>query len=141
MAAVIEGALEEGGETVGVLPRFMMERDWNHPQLSETITTESMHERKMTMANRSIGAIALPGGVGTLDELFEIITWRQLGLYKGNVVIANACGYYDLLLEHLRRSGEEHFMRTRGLWTVADTPAEAVRAALSDVDFEIVTKY
>ena len=141
MAAVIDGALEAGGETVGVLPRFMMEREWNHPGLHETITTESMHERKMTMANRSVGAIALPGGVGTLDELFEIITWRQLGLYNGNVVIANAFGYFDLLLEFLRHSDDEHFMRAHGLWTVADTPEEAVKAALSNVDFEIVTKY
>ncbi len=130
MAAAIEGAIEAGGRTVGVLPGFMMERGWNHPGLDTTLTTESMHERKKTMADLSCGAIALPGGVGTLDELFEIITWRQLGLYEGNVVIANAYGFYDMLLAHLRHTDDEHFMRAHGLWTVADTPEDAVRAAL-----------
>ena len=67
-----------------------------------------MHERKKTMADLSCGAIALPGGVGTLDELFEIITWRQLGLYEGNVVIANAYGFYDMLLAHLKHTDSEH---------------------------------
>ena len=80
MAAVTEGALEKGGTAIGVLPDFMIERGWNHPMLTHTITTESMHERKATMAALSCGAIAMPGGVGTLDELFELITWRQLGL-------------------------------------------------------------
>ena len=70
MAAVIDGALEAGGNAIGVLPRFMMERNWNHQGLSRTIVTESMHERKECMASLSCAAIALPGGVGTLDELF-----------------------------------------------------------------------
>lgn len=135
MGASIEGALEAGGEVTGVLPDFMIERGWNHPELHEMISTASMHERKATMARLSRGAIALPGGVGTLDELFEIITWRQLGLYKGNVVIANAFGFYDLLLEHLRYTDSEHFMRAADLWQVAVSPEEAVEMAIARSEF------
>lgn len=130
MGASIEGALEAGGEVTGVLPDFMIERGWAHPGLTNMISTASMHERKLTMAESSVGAIALPGSVGTLDELFEILTWRQLGLYRGSVVIANVNGFYDLLLEHLRRTDALHFMRSSGLWTVATTPDGAVAAAL-----------
>lgn len=129
MGASTEGALDAGGEVTGVLPDFMIKRGWNHPRLSETVSAASMHERKLIMARRSEGAIALPGGVGTLDELFEIITWRQLGLYTGPVVIANVDGFYDLLLDHLHRADCERFMRGRGLWRVAFTPAEAVAMA------------
>lgn len=137
MGASIEGALEAGGKVTGVLPDFMIERGWNHPGLTEMLSTASMHERKLTMAQLSCGAIALPGGVGTLDELFEIITWRQLGLYGGNVVIANAFGFYDLLLEHLRYADREHFMRAGGLWQVAASPAEAVELATGGAAYRL----
>lgn len=132
MAAAIEGASEAGGETVGVLPTFMIERGWQHPGLSEIVDTPSMHARKELMAARSCAVIALPGGVGTLEELLEIITWRQLGLYQGNVVILNTLGYFDPLLEMLRRSISEHFMNPdhASLWSVAADPAEAVSLAL-----------
>ncbi len=85
------------------------------------------------MASMSGGVIALPGGVGTLDELMEIITWKQLGLYTGNVVILNTDGYYDPLLEMLARIEERGFMRSGGvsLWSVAETPEEAVAAAIA----------
>ena len=135
MAAVTEGALEKGGTAIGVLPDFMIERGWNHPMLTHTITTESMQERKATMAALSCGAIAMPGGVGTLDELFELITWRQLGLYSGNVVICNIYGFYDRLLEHLSYTDSLNFMRAGGpskLWKTARTPEEAVDMALNE---------
>ena len=111
-----------------------MERNWNHQGLSRTIVTESMHERKECMASLSCAAIALPGGVGTLDELFEIITWRQLGLYDGNVVILDDHGFYSPLLNHLQHTDEQHFMRhgSRTLWKVAETPEEALDLALTD---------
>lgn len=135
MMAVIDGAIAGGGTTIGVLPGFMVERDWNHPGLSRTIVTDTMHERKATMASLSRGVIAMPGGVGTLDELFEIITWRQLKLYTGNVVICNINGFYDRLLEHLDYTAAEGFMRKGAperLWMVARTHQEAVEMALSD---------
>jgi len=135
MQAVTEGALEEGGIAIGVLPDFMMEREWNHPGLTYTLTTESMHERKATMATLSRAAIAMPGGVGTLDELFDIITWRQLSLYNGTVVICNVEGFYDRLLEHLEYVDSLNFMRAGGpskLWKVASSAEEAVDMALNN---------
>lgn len=135
MMAVIDGTLEAGGVSIGVLPGFMVEREWNHPALSRTIVTDTMHERKATMAAMSRGVIAMPGGVGTLDELFEIITWRQLKLFKGNVVICNINGFYNPLLAHLRHTADEGFMRAGAperLWMVASTPEQAVEMALAD---------
>lgn len=141
MGATIDGALSAGGEVTGVLPRFMIEKGWDHPDLTTTIVTETMHERKMTMAELSTGAIALPGGVGTLDELFEIITWRQLGLYTGGVVIANVDGFYDRLLSQLDHATDLHFMRGRGLYRVAVTPEEALDMALNPDPLTILEKY
>lgn len=142
MAASTEGALELGGETIGVLPNFMKEKDWANKDLSRIIITQDMHERKKTMVDMSCGAIALPGGVGTLDELFELITWRELGLYKGNVVIVNAYGFYDRLLEHLNYAMDESFIMTKGLYTVAYNASSAVKAAIAEIkDFQIREKY
>lgn len=128
MAALIEGAADAGGETVGVLPSFMIERGWNHPRVSRLIQTASMHERKQTMASMSRAAIALPGGCGTFEELLEIITWRQLGLFNGHAIILNVNNYYEPLINMLDRSIEQHFMNPdhRDLWHVAETVEEAV---------------
>lgn len=132
MAAAIEGALAAGGHTVGILPGFMIERSWQHPGLSELVATPDMHSRKERMAACADAVIALPGGVGTFEELLEIITWRQLGLYQGNIVILNTLDYYAPLLDMLRRSIEMHFMNPdhASLWATAQSPAEAVALAL-----------
>lgn len=132
MAAAIDGALSAGGTATGVLPAFMIERNWQHPGLTRMEVTPDMHSRKELMASLSRGVIAMPGGVGTLEELLEILTWRQLGLYDGNVVILNTRGYYDPLFDMLRRSIEQHFMNAdhASLWIEAATPAEAVRVVL-----------
>lgn len=134
MAAVIDGALSAGGHTIGVLPEFMEQRGWAHSGLSEKIITSDMHTRKERMLAMATGVIALPGGVGTLEELLEAITWRQLNLYRGQVVILNTAGYYDPLAAMLERSIEQHFMHPvhKDIWQIAATPAEAVRMALSE---------
>lgn len=134
MAEAIEGANSKGGLTIGVLPEFMVERQWQHPALGRMISTPDMHRRKHTMASMSRAVIALPGGVGTLEELLEIITWRQLGLYDGNVTILNTDGYYDPLITMLERTIEKRFMRqgSHNLWQVASTPEEAVEKSLSE---------
>lgn len=132
MASVTEGALSAGGAAIGVLPRFMYERSWQHPALTRLEITPDMHRRKEMMAELSCGAIAMPGGVGTLEELLEIITWRKLALYDGNVVILNIDGFYDPLLQMLERTIDQHFMNEDHamLWSVAATPAEAVSKVL-----------
>lgn len=128
MCAVSDGALEVGGKVTGVIPLFMVEQHWCHQSLTELIEVNDMHERKQLMANLSDAVIALPGGCGTLEELLEVITWKQLGLYLNPIVILNVKGYFDPLLEMLQRALEERFMRPQHaqLWAVASSPEEAV---------------
>ena len=128
MRSVEDGALEKGGKAIGVIPQFMVEQNWHHTGLSELIITNDMHERKQTMAQMSDAIIALPGGCGTMEELCEIITWKQLGLYLKPIVILNTNGYYDHLIKQLELAIEEHFMgKIHGeIWSVATTPAEAL---------------
>ena len=128
MRSVADAVLENGGEVTGVIPHFMVEQNWHHTGLTELIEVTSMHERKQKMANLSDGIIALPGGCGTLEELLEIITWKQLGLYLNPIIILNVNGYFDPLLEMLERSIEEYFLRRQhgDIWKVARTPEEAV---------------
>ena len=136
MKAAIDGALDAGGEAIGVLPQFMIDNNWQHPGLTRMIATASMHERKHTMAMMAVAAIACPGGCGTFEELLEIITWRQPNLYRGQVVILNTDGYYDPMLQMFDRAIEQGFMHAdhKRLFTVATTAAEAVAAALQPVD-------
>ena len=129
MCAVADALLKNGGEVTGVIPRFMVEQNWHHTGLTELIEVESMHERKQKMANLSDGIVALPGGCGTLEELLEIITWKQLGLYLNPIVILNVNGFFDPLLEMLGKAIDENFMRQQhgDIWKVAQTPEEALR--------------
>ena len=128
MRSVADAVLENGGEVTGVIPHFMVEQNWHHTGLTELIEVTSMHERKQKMAKLSDGIIALPGGCGTLEELLEIITWKQLGLYLNPIIILNVNGFFDPLLEMLERAIEENFMRRQhgDIWKVARTPEEAV---------------
>ena len=128
MAAVADATLAAGGEVTGVIPRFMIEQGWHHTGLTRLIETETMHERKRMMADLSDGVIALPGGCGTLEELLEIITWKQLGLYLNPIIILNINGFYNPLLEMLQRAVEGNFMRKEhvAIWKVASTAEEAI---------------
>ena len=138
MNAVEEAALAAGGEVTGIIPSFMIKEGWHHTGLTELIETASMHERKQMMADLSDGAIALPGGCGTFEELLEVITWKQLGLYQGPVVILNIDGYYAHLLAQLNRALEDKFMRDihAGIWQVATTPEEAVELLFSTPNWD-----
>ena len=105
-----------------------MVQGWHHTGLTQLVEVESMHQRKKTMADLSDAVIALPGGCGTLEELLEIITWKQLGLYLNPIVILNVKNYFDPLLDMLRQAVDENFMRVQhgAIWHVAQTPQEAV---------------
>ena len=129
MAATSNAALASGGTVTGVIPQFMVEQGWHHTGLTQLIETETMHERKRFMADMSDGVIALPGGCGTLEELLEIITWKQLGLYLKPIVVLNVDGYFNPLLEMLHKAIDENFMRPEhgNIWVVAETPEEAVQ--------------
>ena len=128
MAATSNAALAAGGTVTGVIPRFMVEQGWNHTGLTRLVETETMHERKQLMAEMSDGVIALPGGCGTMEELLEIITWKQLGLYLKPIVILNVNGFYNPLLEMLQQAIDENFMRREhgSIWQVATTAEEAI---------------
>ena len=128
MAATSNATLKAGGTVTGVIPRFMVEQGWHHQGLTRLIETETMHERKQLMAEMSDGVIALPGGCGTLEELLEIITWKQLGLYLKPIVILNIDGYYNPLLEMLQHAVNGNFMRKehQAIWQVAATAEEAI---------------
>ena len=133
MNTVQDAALAAGGEAVGVIPTFMVREGWHHEGLTQLIETASMHERKQTMADLSDGVIALPGGCGTMEELLEIITWKQLGLYLNPIIILNVDGFYDHLLAQLSKAVEDNFMRSihADIWRVATTPEEAIELLLS----------
>ena len=129
MGATTEGVLASGGRAIGVIPQFMVDEGWHNTDMSELIVTPDMHTRKQTMAEVSGACIALPGGVGTLEELLEIITWKQLGLYLKPIVVLNIDGYFNPLLEQLRTAVDQRFMRQEHeqIWSVATTPEEAIR--------------
>jgi len=99
MGAVADGVLNAGGKAIGVLPNFLRSKEIAHLGLTELILVESMHERKTKMNDLCDGVIALPGGFGTIEELFEMLTWAQLGLHKKPIAILNTNGFYNALIE------------------------------------------
>lgn len=131
MEACADACLQAGGKAVGIIPQFMIDQHWQHEGMTELIITPDMHRRKELMAQESDACIALPGGVGTLEELLEIITWKQLGLYLKPIVVLNTDGYYDALFAQLRRAVDESFMRSQhaAIWQIASTPEEALHLA------------
>jgi len=127
MAEVSNAVLENGGNVCGIIPQFMFDKGWVHSKIQEVIVTPDMHSRKQAMADRSDACIALPGGVGTLEELLEIITWRHLELYPKTIVILNTAGYYDYLIAMLAKADKENFIHIESpAFQVATTPREAL---------------
>ncbi|QDK83477.1 TIGR00730 family Rossman fold protein [Spirosoma sp. KCTC 42546] len=128
MGNVANAVLQQGGEVTGVIPNFLADLEVAHTTLTELHFVETMHERKFKMVQLSKGVITLPGGYGTLDELFEILAWRQLKLYDGPVAIINVNGYYDLMLQQLDRMIADGFLKAenRGLLIVASSVDEVL---------------
>lgn len=111
MGKAAQAALDKGGNVIGVIPDFLTMREVVHPELSELIITENMHERKLKMHELSDGIITLPGGYGTLEELFEMITWAQLGLHRKPIGILNTNGFYDHLLKMIEKMVTQGFLK------------------------------
>lgn len=111
MGAVADGALAEGGEVIGVLPRFLNGREIGHEGLTDLIIVDTMHERKTKMHELSDGVITLPGGFGTMEELFEMLTWGQLGLHQKPVGLLNVNGFYDELLQLAQTMVDRGFLK------------------------------
>ena len=119
MGLVANAALKAGGKVVGVIPRFLLQREAGHPALTETVVVETMHERKLAMFERSDAFVVLPGGIGTLEELFEVLSWRTLGLHTKPIIIVDQGGYWSSLATLLRAVVEGGFAERRHLDHVA----------------------
>jgi len=111
MGAVADGVLEKGGEVFGVLPNFLKSKEIAHNHLTELFLVETMHERKTKMNDLCDGVIALPGGFGTLEEFFEMLTWAQLGLHKKPIAILNIDGFYNSLITFIQTTVDKGFLK------------------------------
>ncbi|MBC6605199.1 TIGR00730 family Rossman fold protein [Hymenobacter sp. BT188] len=111
MGAIADSVLRHGGRAIGVIPDFLVEKEVEHRGLTELHIVKSMHERKLLMADLAEGFVAMPGGYGTLEELFEVLTWGQLGLHRKPVAVLNVDGYYDQLLALLDTMAGEGLLR------------------------------
>jgi hypothetical protein len=129
MGALADAALAAGAEVVGVIPESLMSRELGHPGLAELHVVQTMHERKRLMAERSDAFIALPGGIGTLEELFEVWTWRQLGYHDKPVGLLDAGGYYRALLDFIEHGTATGFVtaQQRALLQVHAEPEALLR--------------
>jgi uncharacterized protein (TIGR00730 family) len=124
MGVIADAVLAQGGEVIGVIPQFLSDWEVGHRNLTENHVVSTMHERKQLMAQRSDAVVAMPGGYGTLDELFEILTWKQLQLHQMPIGLLNVRGYFNPLLAMIDRMVEEGFLKieNKALFMVADTP-------------------
>jgi len=138
MGAMADEALKNKGRVTGVIPRFMVENGWGHASINQTIVTEDMNSRKKKIFEISDAVIALPGGVGTLEELTEAITLKQLSLFKGPVVIINTDGFYTTLLKYFDELVEQNFMRVehKHMWDIASEPEEAIKLVQNYNDWD-----
>ena len=130
MGCLADAGMAAGGEVVGVIPRFMMELEWQHPGLSDLIVVKSHHDRKRQMLEMADAVVALPGGSGTLEELFEAITLKRLGFFLGPIVLVSTEGFFEPLIRQLDSCVDEVFMdrRHREMWQVVEEPVEVFRA-------------
>jgi uncharacterized protein (TIGR00730 family) len=135
MGRLADAVLANGGKITGVIPGFMKEEGWDHPSVSEMIITSDMGERKKRMFQLADTVVALPGGVGTLEELTEAITLKQLGLFKGPIIILNTLNFYKSFIEFLEHMVSGNFLRYehKGMWEIAQT-AEEVMSLLNKKD-------
>jgi uncharacterized protein (TIGR00730 family) len=134
MGLVADSAIAAGGKVTGIIPSHILELEVAHQTLTELIVVENMHQRKMMMFDRSEAFVILPGGLGTLDEAFEILTWKQLGLHSKPIIVANIGGYWDGLLSLVDHGVDEGFIRQRHarLFAVVDE-VSAILPALTEM--------
>jgi uncharacterized protein (TIGR00730 family) len=130
MGKLADAIKENNGRITGVIPSFMEEEGWGHKGIDGMVITEDMGERKRRLFAMSDAVVALPGGVGTLEELTEAITLKQLGLFDGPVIILNTLGFYDSLFDFFDKMVENNFLRKehKGIWEIVNTPEEVITA-------------
>lgn len=142
MGRAAQGALDNGGTVIGVIPDFLKLKEVFHRGLSELIVTENMHERKLRMHELSDGVIMLPGGYGTLEEFFEIVTWAQLGLHQKPIGVLNTSGFYDNLMAMLRTMVDQGFLKKENYEMILiDDSIEGLLARMNTYTPMSVTKW
>ena len=133
MGKLADAALEKGGSITGVIPEFMVAEGWGHERVTDMIVTMDMGERKKWLFDRTDAVVALPGGIGTLDELTEAITLKQLGLYKGPIILLNVSDFYKTFIEFMDQLIAGNFLRLehKDIWDIVNTPAEVIEALIN----------
>lgn len=128
MGSLADGALSKGGEVIGILPKFMADLEWGHPGLTKLELVEDMRERKHRLLTGSDAVVALPGGCGTLEELFEAMTLKRLGIYFSPILLLNVRNFYAPLQGFMESVIEERFMNPEhaAMWSLVDTVAEVL---------------
>jgi len=128
MGKLADSVIENGGTITGVIPSFMKSEGWDHSNVTRMIITEDMGERKKQMFSMADAVVALPGGIGTIEELTEAITLKQLGLFKGPIIILNTLDFYKSFIEFLEHMVSENFLRYehKGMWEIADNPEQVM---------------
>jgi uncharacterized protein (TIGR00730 family) len=137
MGKLADAVIKGGGRITGVIPTFMKDEGWDHASVSDMILTVDMGERKKMMFSMADAIVALPGGVGTLEELTEAMTLKQLGIYKGPIIILNTMDFYKSLIEFLEHMVSGNFLRYehKGMWEIADTPEEVITLLMKREDW------
>jgi len=130
MGELANGALSEGGTVIGIIPKFMFDLEWGYQGITELKIVKDMHERKKLVMEGADAIVALPGGCGTFEELFEALTLKRLGFYLNPIIIVNVKRFYDPLIELLERSIDEKFLdaKHRDMWSVVDRPEQVLEA-------------
>lgn len=135
MGTLANSVLENGGEVIGVLPTSLQKREIAHQKITELHIVETMHERKKMMMDLADGFIVFPGGIGTMEEFFEVITWDMMGIINKPSVLLNSHGYYDLLIQFFYKMEQEGFLKTeiRERLYIKETTEEAIAAIINKV--------
>ncbi|MCF8225273.1 MAG: TIGR00730 family Rossman fold protein [Bacteroidales bacterium] len=138
MGAMADEILKNNGRLKGIIPEFMKNMGWAHPRLKNLEIVQTMHERKRLMMKEVDAIIAMPGGVGTLEELLEAITLKQLGQFLKPIIILNTNGFYDPLISHFQLMIDQNFMRPlhAKIWQVADHPSEIMDLIINEPDWD-----
>ncbi len=138
MGVMADEMLALNGKVTGIIPGFMQKMGWGHPDLKNIVTVETMHERKSLMMKDVDAIISMPGGVGTLEELLEAITLKQLGKFLKPIIILNTNCFYDPLLSHFEEMIDQHFMRPLHgkIWQVANEPEEVIGLIQNEPDWD-----
>lgn len=142
MGAVADATLKAGGHVVGVITEHLMEMEVGHLHLNKLHITKTMHERKTLMAELADGFVALPGGIGTLEELFEVYTWAQLGVHAKPCGILNTCGFYEPLLSMMQHLVDQHFLKeVHNRTLIAESEPEALLEKLQAYQPQFTKKW